>query len=199
MPQRDPSRGGLTSTALAGLLARLGPDEERAGAAYEDLRRALVAFFEWRGAFTPEECADESLDRLARRLEDGEEVRDVPRFARGVARLVLLEHWRRPDARRAELSERMASPAPAAPDDEAPHLCLERCLRALADDGRRLILDYYQETGRARIERRQAMARAMGLSEAALRNRAQRLRDRLEACLADCLGSGGVPPDTKTR
>src|SRR5262245_46352714 len=118
MPSRDPS-GGLTATALSGLLARLAPDPERAGAAYEDLRRALVGFFTWRGAATPEECADETRDRLARRLDEGEDVRDVAGFARGVARLVLLEHWRRPDARREELSERMASPAPPEePEDE---------------------------------------------------------------------------------
>jgi DNA-directed RNA polymerase specialized sigma24 family protein len=43
------------------------------------------------------------------------------------------------------------------------------------------------------------MARALGVSESALRNRAQRLRNRLGRCITDCLGarpggaaSGGV-------
>ena len=200
MPPRDPPSGGLSAAALAGLLARLGPDPEQAGAAYEDVRRALVAFFTWRGAFTPEECADETLDRVARRIEEGEDVRDVPRFARGVARLVLLEHWRKPDTRRAELSEQPEPVAePAAPDDEALHRCLDRCLGELPDEGRRLIMDYYQEAGRARIERRQAMARSLGLSEAALRNRAQRLRNRLEDCLAGCMAADAREPDTNVQ
>ena len=199
MPPRDPS-GGLTTAALAGLLARLGPDPEQAGAAYEGVRRALVAFFTWRGAFTPEECADDTLDRVARRIEEGEDVRDVPRFARGVARLVLLEHWRKPETRRAELSEQPEAVAePAPPGDEALHHCLDRCLGELPDEGRHLIMDYYQDTGRVRIERRQAMARTLGLSEAALRNRAQRLRDRLEGCLAGCMAADGRGPDTDAR
>ena len=200
MPPRDPPSGGLSAAALAGLLARLGPDPEQAGAAYEDVRRALVAFFTWRGAFTPEECADETLDRVARRIEEGEDVRDVPRFARGVARLVLLEQWRKPEARRVELRDQSQEVTqPAAPDDEALHLCLDRCLGELPDEGRRLIVDYYQETGRTRIERRQAMARTLGLSEAALRNRAQRLRNRLEDCLAGCMAADGREPDTNVQ
>jgi len=40
--------------------------------------------------------------------------------------------------------------------------------------------------GRDRIDSRKAIARRLGLSESALRNRAQRLRDRLERCLAEC-------------
>src|SRR4030095_8986131 len=58
----------LSARALRLLLARLDPDPDRAGAAYEALRRALVKFFDWRGARVPEEGADETLDRLARQL-----------------------------------------------------------------------------------------------------------------------------------
>jgi DNA-directed RNA polymerase specialized sigma24 family protein len=96
MPSKDAGRG-LTAGAVASLLARLGPDAERAGSAYEHLRRTLMSFFAWRGAATPEDCADETLDRLAARLDDGVAVEDVPRFARGIARMVLLERWRRPE------------------------------------------------------------------------------------------------------
>jgi hypothetical protein len=42
-----------------------------------------------------ENPTDETLDRLGKRLEGGAVVEDVPSFARGIARLVLLEHWRR--------------------------------------------------------------------------------------------------------
>jgi DNA-directed RNA polymerase specialized sigma24 family protein len=184
------SAHGLTAEAFAILLARLGPDAERAGAAYEALRRALVEFFTWRGAETPEECADETLDRLARRLSDGAPVESIPRFTHGIARLVLLEYWRRPDARRApvEQLEGTAQLAPDAPDDDALHECLDRCLGELPKDGRDLILEYYAAEGRTRIERRKRLAEALGLADAALRNRAQRLRDRLEGCLTACLG-----------
>ena len=191
---------GPSASAFAGLLRRLGPDADSAGLAYEALRRALVGFFTWRGAATPEECADETLDRLAARLAEGVEVQDVPRFARGIARLVLLEHWRRPDAQRVALDER---PEPAAAagghGDQALHDCLDRCLSELPPDASKLILEYYVDEGRSRIERRREIARALAVSETALRNRAQRLRDRLERCITECLGGRpAVGSDTET-
>jgi DNA-directed RNA polymerase specialized sigma24 family protein len=191
MSSRDAARG-LTASAFARLLARLGPDAERAGAGYETLRQGLQSFFTWRGAATPEECVDITLDRLAARLEEGLPVQDLARFAHGIARLVLLEHWRSPRAREAPLEEE--GPAPPAggteaPDDEeALHACLGRCLAELPPDGRDLILKYYVAEGRNRIEGRKRIAEGLGLSEAALRNRARRLRDRLEECITRCLG-----------
>ena len=184
MPTKDAGRGPSAGT-FASLLTRLGPDTESAGTAYEHLRRALVSFFAWRGAATPEECADETLDRLAARVAEGVVVQDVPRFAHGIARLVLLEHWRRPDARVLPLDELGPEPAaPAeAPDDDVRVQCLSRCLDELAPKGRDLILRYYGGDGRSRIDGRRQMAQALGLSENALRSRAQRLRDQLESCV----------------
>jgi DNA-directed RNA polymerase specialized sigma24 family protein len=199
---KDAERG-LTAGAFASLLTRLGPDAERAGSAYEHLRRALVSFFAWRGAATPEECADETLDRLATRLDEGVVVEDVPRFARGIARLVLLEHWRRPDARGVPLeggSSRHLIAEPPAEDTLAE--CLSRCLGELAPDGRILILEYYGAEGRSRIDTRKRLAQALGISESALRNRAQRLRDNLEICITRGLAAAGSrpprPSDTKS-
>jgi DNA-directed RNA polymerase specialized sigma24 family protein len=188
MSSSKPGRG-LTAGGFASLLARLGPDAERAGPAYEHLRRALVGYFAWRGAATCEECADETLDRLARKLDEGVVVEDLARFARGIARLVLLEHWRRPDARGLSLDDVAANQpiAPVEPDDDARAKCLDHCLAELAPDSRDLILEYYLGEGRTRIDRRKRMARALGVSESALRNRAQRVRDQLEGCVTGCL------------
>jgi DNA-directed RNA polymerase specialized sigma24 family protein len=190
---------GLDAAALASLLARLGPDAESAGAAYEALRRALVSYFAWRGASTPEECADETLDRLAARLAEGVAVEDVPRFARGVARLVLLEHWRSADARRVPLAQ-SAAERPMETDTtlEHTHDCLDHCLAELAPEGRDLIVAYYVAEGRTRIDRRKRLAAERGISESALRNRAQRLRDGLERCIGECLArAAGATGDTK--
>lgn len=196
MSAKDAGRG-LTAGAFATLLARLGPDADQAGSAYEHLRRALVSFFSWRGAATPQECADVTLDRLAARLEDGIVVEDLPRFARGIARLVLLEHWRRPDARGVALEGAAAGlwAESEAPGDDALADCLNRCLGELPPDARKLIVDYYAGEGRSRIDMRRRMARALGVSESALRSRAQRLRDQLERCIRRCLS----PPATRKR
>src|SRR5688572_19620497 len=84
-PNRD-----LTRESLDGLLALLDADRERAGEEYEVLRARLVRIFEWRGSVAPEEHADETLNRVARKVGEGEAVRDVHAFAGGVARLVWL-------------------------------------------------------------------------------------------------------------
>jgi DNA-directed RNA polymerase specialized sigma24 family protein len=195
MSSRDHSDGRtLTPRAFALLLARLGDDPERGGEGYESLRRALVRFFDWRGAHTPDACADETLDRLARRLGEDASIDDVRGYAHGIARLVLLEHWRRPRELPAdEAPERLPAAAPAADDD--PRMgCFEQCLAALPPDGRALILEYYAAEGRQKIDGRKRLAGALGLSDTALRNRAQRLRDRLERCTRRCLD-----PATETK
>ncbi|HET8644782.1 MAG TPA: hypothetical protein VFO85_04800, partial [Vicinamibacteria bacterium] len=167
----------------------LDPDPEAAGVLYEDLRRTLVKFFDWRGSWAPEEGADETLDRLARKLEAGQPVEDPRSYAHGVARMVLLEQWRRPALRTAltDLREIERIPAPDPPEGGGRAGCLERCLAQLPAEGRELILAYYTAEGRAKIENRRRLAASLGLNEAALRSRAQRLRGRLERCM-------GCPP-----
>src|SRR5262245_12314754 len=84
-----------TAAGFARLLARLGADEDAAAAEYERLRLTLVKFFDWRGGWPPDECADETLDRLIAKLETDAAIGDVRGYAHGIARLVLLERLRR--------------------------------------------------------------------------------------------------------
>jgi DNA-directed RNA polymerase specialized sigma24 family protein len=188
MPRKSGAERGLSATGLARLLSRLDPEPDRAGSLYEALRRTLVKFFDWRGAWAPEEGADETLDRLCRKLEAGEAVDDLRSYAHGIARLVLLEQWRSPGAKaaRADDQELARIPAPDPVDEGVLGGCLQRCLAELPPDARELILAYYTDEGRAKIDNRRRLAEAHGLSENALRSRAQRLRDRLEDCIARC-------------
>ena len=75
----------LTSEAFTKLLARLDPDRERAGEKYEDLRRTLIKFFEWRGAPFPEEQTDETFNRVARKLDEGIEIKNIGGYCYEVA------------------------------------------------------------------------------------------------------------------
>lgn len=184
----------LTEDALALLLKRLDDDRERAGEKYEDLRRMLLRFFEWRGASFCEERADETLNRLARKLTEGLNLQDPRAYAMQVARLVLLESYKSRDARRAEWDELPQEPSVDPLREmsdrdltERNQRCLIRCLQLLPDDARQLILAYYQHTGRAQIEYRAALALQLGLRREALANRVQRLRDRLTECVLRCI------------
>ncbi len=185
-------RWELTREALHGLLARLHPDPVAAGEAYEHLRRALLKFFSWHQVPDPESSVDEALDRVARRLDAGHTIDDVPAFAYGVARLVRLERQRQAAAMPTTSDERLFALAAAPPPEhfEDRNACLQRCLGQLSERERDLIVAYYVGTGRERIDGRARLAATLGLSENALRLRAQRLRDRLRVSAAHYVEQG---------
>src|SRR2546422_8938750 len=100
----------LSEEAFSRLLARLNADPMLAGEEYEKLRARLIYFFERKGCRIPAELSDETINRIARRVEEGLEIEDVFKFSYGVARLVMLEHWRDPKREWDQLNERMSSP-----------------------------------------------------------------------------------------
>lgn len=193
----------LSPAAFARLLAALDADPDAAGRGYEELRRALQRFFEWRGAWDPDESVDVTLDRVARRLEAGEDVQSVAAYARGVARLVLREDQKRARRRGVPIEEGHARTAfePALLRTDDADLCLERCLAGLGPGSRELLVRYYEEGGTARIDSRRSLADELGIPPSAVRSRVQRLRDRLEECVRHCLrerGRHGSPSESHT-
>lgn len=181
----------LTAESFAKLLACFDLDRDRAGEKYEDLRRALVRFFEWRGAPFPEEHADEAFNRVARKLAKGLEIKNIRSYCYEVARLVCLEALKGVDSKRDPLGPDHQDTAVVASVDEAAELeirlaCLDSCLERLPADSRRLIQEYYQGDSRDRIDRRKDLAAKLGLNREALANRAQRLRYKLEQCITLC-------------
>lgn len=182
----------LTAQAFSRLLKRLGDDEDQAAKNYEDLRHTLIRSFEWRGAPFPEEHADETLNRLARKLDEGVEIRNISDYTYTVARLVWLEALKGNYKRRAPLDEIDNEPVAHDTSGEMAEKevrlnCLDDCLAALPRENRDLIMEYYVDEKRGRIDRRRDLAERLGLRRDALANRAQRLRDKLEQCVTRCL------------
>ena len=177
--------GRLTRERFDRLLLAFDPDRNTAAESYELLRLWLVKFFAWEGARAPEDWADEVLDRVAARLLDGEAIANVTAYASGVARLALKEALRKQDRERPGLVE-LPVLQPEIPDGRAAG-CLTRCLASLPPESRSFILEYYNGDAAERIATRHRMADRLGISMNSLRNRALRLRDRLEACLNSCL------------
>jgi DNA-directed RNA polymerase specialized sigma24 family protein len=179
-------RWTLNRSALASLIDRLGAGDPLE---YEVIRRRLVAFMSWRGAAQPEAAADETLDRVARKLESGVEVASIRGYLFGVARRVLLESERR------ERRDRVVQEAwvllhrrpDAGEERERRIACLGRCLAGLSPENRALIQAYH---GSGPGDARAALARRYGLSDGALRIRAHRIRNDLGACLGRCLAGG---------
>ena len=182
----------LSAEALARFLVGLDPDSDRAGEKYESLRLTLMKFFDWRGAHFPEELADETINRVIRKLDEGETIRDLPTYCHGVARLVLLEKLKGPENKRADFETlppaALVAPEPSEREDvDEKQDCFERCLKELPTESRQLILQYYSDEKREKIDRRLAMAERLGIPLNALRSRAQRIRNRLEECVNGCM------------
>jgi len=186
---------GMTPEEFEALLAQLDADRERAGERYETIRRKLVRLFEWRGCAMPEDLADVTMNRVARRLAEGIELRssDPYGYFCGVAHLVFKESMRRAAREQRVLAEGGAW-APAAFDDAEPGDRrldgLRRCLAQLAPDQRDLVLRYHQGAngqGETNIRNRQALAQEVGLPMNALRIRVHRIRRKLESCVHESL------------
>jgi RNA polymerase sigma factor (sigma-70 family) len=189
IPLRRRHKWRLTSDAFAALLATLAPDSERAGEEYEKLRRKLTKFFTWEGCAFAEEYADETINRIAKRIGEGQLIQDINSYCYATARLVLLEahkERRREQHSLAQLKQEVGHPD-ASVDDNDPLACLQQCLAHLAPETRTLIIEYYQGEKSKRIENREALAAQLKIPLNALRNRVLRLRARLERCVKKCL------------
>jgi DNA-directed RNA polymerase specialized sigma24 family protein len=180
----------LTEQAFAKFLTCLDTDSVRAGEKYEALRDALVKFLDWRGAIFPEDLVDETFNRVARKLDEGEAINDVAAYCHGVARLVFLQSLEHPSSKRVEFEELLSAEIPAPMKEteatDPRRECLNRCLSQLPAENRKLITDYYRKERRQKIDNRILLAEKLGIPLNALRSRTQRIRDKLERCIALC-------------
>ena len=177
------------------LLNWLNPDRDCAGDEYVRMHRRLAKIFEARGCLRPEECADETFNRVGRQLLEGKEIRteNPAIYIDGVARLILREQWSKPAPE--QIEEIPADKLAQGPDLEVSakhekerwHVCLESCLQQLPPESRELLLEYYSEDKIRKIETRNRMARQLGVATAVLRNRIFKLRNSLRGCVATCL------------
>ena len=181
----------LSQDEFNAMLAWLDPDWERAGTKYETIRVRLIKILTCRGCPSPEELADETINRVASKVPEivGTWEGDPSLYFYKVAQNIFLE-WRRVTIRQVDVpvEEAQSVPAVAAASDEiAEHDCLERCLQELAEGERTLMLEYYRQQGQAKIDHRKKLATEMGIAVNALRIRAHRIRRSLRQCVLDCL------------
>jgi DNA-directed RNA polymerase specialized sigma24 family protein len=170
------------------LLAQLDAERNRAGERYEGLRRKLIKFFGWWGSQAPD-LSDQTFDRVAKKLAEGEAVRDLNGYLIGVARLLFKEYVKGQIKMRsaAEQLPRDPSPLNDPVDPDARHECYESCLSKLSGESRDLVLRYYQVLDRNKADEREKLSTEMGISINLLRMRAFRIRKKLGECLDACV------------
>lgn len=181
----------LTAEALDQLLCHFSPDPEQAAKLYETMRVKLTRFFEWHSSISAERDVDETFDRVARRISEGEIISNLSAYFSSVARLVFMESLR--ERTRTETLDAVPEIAAELPRDddqnEARLRCLDDCLGRLPVESRKLILAYYHDEKRTKINRRKQLADALDIPLNALRIRAHRIRVNLEECVTNCLKS----------
>jgi DNA-directed RNA polymerase specialized sigma24 family protein len=181
----------LTPEAFDKLLAVFDPDRDTAAKKYLAVRANLLRFFEWRGCPFPEDHADETFNRVARKVAEGEDIRNVAGYVMGVARLQVLEIIKSDSRQREALGEYQKSFNEVAeiPESESRIDCLQKCLQQLSPDNRELIIQYYQGDKGEKIENRKKLGVRLGVAMNTLRMRAQRLREQLQGCVEECVSA----------
>jgi len=171
-------RWSLTQGAFDRLLARLDPDRESAGRAYEQLRDYLIKFFQ-QAPLDAEHWADTVLDRVARRNEEME-IANITAFAWGVAGLVRTEVFRA--TRKHVALDNHAELQHLPKTEEEIDLAqrserLGRVVRRLPASGVKLLQCWYSSCDKA--SQRRQLALSLGVSVTSLRVRAHRARVRV--------------------
>jgi DNA-directed RNA polymerase specialized sigma24 family protein len=173
----------LSKETFDALLRWLDPDRDAAGRKYEGIRLRLIKIFVCRGCYEPEDLADETINRVSKKLNEIESTYsgEPARYFYGVANKVHLEYIRRKPV--------PIPPTPPDPSDdiEKQFACLERCMQDLTPNNRVLVLQYYQEEKRAKIDHRKKLADQLGIALNALRIRACRIRASLQQCVQTCV------------
>ena len=188
-----------TQDAFRHFLHWLDEGVDSGGERYLEMRRRLALYFDRKNCLSPDDLADETLNRVARKLEEQGSITDLSpaHYCYVVARFVFLEYLRgaqpaqtsfEEPAHSAVLSSLSGSFVGDSENQarEKLHECLEHCLDQLPAKDRELILEYYRGEQRIKIESRYRLAKRLGLSINALSIRACRIRDKLEVCIRGC-------------
>jgi DNA-directed RNA polymerase specialized sigma24 family protein len=182
----------LTKESLESFLLRLDANRESAGEIYEQIRRKLVTFFQGRGLLGGEDLADETLDRVIRKLGDAE-VLNLTGFILGVARHIASERHKHADHTVPLAQAPEPSNSLSTWDDVEERTatlrahCLERCLQLLENDQRELIVEWYLYDKREKIENKRRLADKRKISLETLRVQANRARQKLQRLVDECI------------
>lgn len=193
--QKQNRSAELREQTFRRLLAWLDQGVNTNGQSYLAIRERLLGYFDRKNCLHADELADETLNRVARRLDEegGNIETEIPaKYCYIVARFVFMEYLRTNEKKIAALDDIGRQANAISPEDrrrkERMFECLDRCSAKLEASQRELIFRYYSGEQRVKIENRRELAQTLEISVNALSIRACRIRDRLENCVKECAG-----------
>lgn len=177
----------LTQEAFDAFLNRLSPDREEAAQKYEKIRRNLIVLFNYRGCDDAELLADETINRVADRLLETDENKQIQslQFIYGVARHIYLEQINK--RKSVNIDQTIIAAEDEFSDDNDRDDCMKNCLNRLKDDDRRLVIEYYNVDTETKFDERQKIATKYEISVNNLRVKIKRIREKLQDCRKKCL------------
>lgn len=171
----------LTEHNFEMLLEWLNEDREIAGQKYELIRFKLKKFFYARGCTHAEELADETIDRVIKKIDVlqknycGKPIL----YFNGVAKNVFFEYTRKKNEK--ELPQNLTDHSQFDNKQlENLYFCLTKSLNQIPLEQRRFILEYYSGEKKDKMQRCQQISRDKNITYPAMRVQAYRIRNKLQ-------------------
>jgi DNA-directed RNA polymerase specialized sigma24 family protein len=184
----------ITPNAFQNMLSWLDNRDNSNGERYLEIRRRLVYFFDRKDCRNSDELADETLNRVARRLEEeGKIETETPeKFCYIMAKFVFMESLRAKEKQNISIDEVFENKlvTKVSGEENLNELrlnCLESCTSNLENSNRKIIFGYYYGEERIKIENRKSLAKKFEISVNALSIRACRIREKLQGCVNKCV------------
>ena len=199
---RGKDRWELTGDTLACLLHALSPENDLALARYTRLQQRLTFFFMRHRCLSPEDLADEVINRVARALFEARVISNLEAFALGVARMVVREdqaRFLREQQSHQEAHRNRITMEPTSVESEREIEAREAGYASLPPSSRQMLTQYHTGNGAIRINGRQQLAQEMGISMGALRKRVFDLQAALRENVKRTLGQPQSMPERKEK
>lgn len=178
------------------LLNWLSEDRDHAGTRFENIRGGLTRFFRLKGCQDPESLADESMNRVIDRFDKlDQKISSSPTtIFWAFANNVYLEYVR--SQKKLTSSSNGTFPRISLGIEELsenPSIdCLRDCMNTLKKSDRSLIIEYYSEDNKEKMEFRRQIATQNMMEMGALHTKIYRIKLSLRPCLERCLGKKNI-------
>lgn len=167
------------------LLCRIEPGEPFPAGQYKQLRHKLIKFFAWRHCEDPEALADETISRLVRNINMGEEIRAANPYSYIYAiAMNIFKEYLREKKKSQEVIKHWQPPGLSVAENVLD--CRKFCLEGLSEDKVELLRQYYLDKNRVE------MARSKGNSLNALRLQIHRIKNEIRDCYEECLRQSDI-------
>lgn len=177
----------LTKEEFDRFIEWLDEDRDQAAAKYEVNRRRLITFFNCRGCNDPDSLADETINRVIRKLPSFSPTDEKAKIFYGFAKFVYLEQLRIIDP--VPLTEFLKLEVLPGIDIEQEHIyqCLGLCLQKQPSERQKMFTAYYLVEKNEKVEHHRKLAEEIGLTIDGLRKRIFDLKKKLGDCIKNCL------------